>query len=68
MEFKLENQEYIELNQLLKFMTLVNSGGEAKIRIQDGEASVNGELETRVRKKLRKGDVVNFSGNEIVIL
>lgn len=67
MEFKLENQEYIELNQLLKLLTLVNSGGEAKIRIQDGEAVVNGEIETRVRKKLRIGDHIIFAGQVINI-
>ena len=65
--FKLEDREYIELNKLLKIFDLVNSGGEAKIRIRDGEATFNGEIETRVKKKLRVGDVITFDGMEIRI-
>ena len=67
MEFELNGQEYIELNRLLKMLSLVGTGGEAKIRISEGEVMVNGELETQIRKKLRKGDVVDFSGTEIHI-
>ena len=65
--FKLEGKEYIELNKLLKIFDLVNSGGEAKMRIRDGEATFNGEVEWQVRKKLRAGDIVTFDGSEIKI-
>ncbi len=67
MEFELEGREFIQLNQLLKNLSLVGSGGEAKIRITDGEALVNGEEEYQVRKKVRAGDVVEFDGTRIEI-
>jgi len=66
--FKLVGKEFIELNKLLKIQNLVGSGGEAKVRIrEEGEATVNGELETQVRKKLRAGDQVAFAGEVILI-
>lgn len=67
-EFTLVNQEYIQLNNLLKVLDLVNSGGEAKIRIQNGEATVNGEIELRVRNKLYKGFMVEFDNTTIKVL
>ena len=48
----------ITLGQSLKAADLVGSGGEAKIVIQDGLVSVNGEVETRRGRKLVSGDVV----------
>ena len=57
-----ENESFIELNNLLKIMMLVQSGGEAKLRINDGEALLNGEVETRKRKKIMDGDKVEFDG------
>ncbi|MFN3405936.1 MAG: RNA-binding S4 domain-containing protein [Cytophagaceae bacterium] len=66
-EFTLEGYEFIELNKLLKLLQLVSTGGEANIVIEDGEVIVNGETETRKRKKLRAGDRVEFEGNLIVI-
>jgi ribosome-associated protein len=66
--FELQGKEYIELNKLLKIHNLVGSGGEAKVRIrEEGEAKVNGEVETQVRKKLRAGDQVEFGGEVILI-
>lgn len=65
--FNLNGADFIELNKLLKINDLVNSGGEAKMRIRDGEALVNGELETRVRRKLRPGDRVEFGGETIEV-
>ena len=65
--FKLEGKEYIEMNKILKIFNLVGSGGEAKMRIRDGEAIFNGEVEWQVRKKLRAGDKVSFAGEEILI-
>ncbi|HHM21845.1 MAG TPA: RNA-binding S4 domain-containing protein [Bacteroidetes bacterium] len=65
--FKLDGKQYIELNKLLKIQNLVGSGGEAKVRIRAGEATVNGEVEWQVRKKLRPGDRVVFDGKEIAV-
>lgn len=50
--------EYIELQQFLKLANLVETGGQAKAMIQAGEVLVNGEVETRRRRKLRVGDRV----------
>lgn len=68
MEFELYEQEFIELNKLLKLMNLVETGGEAKIRIEQGEVMVNGQVEFRKRNKLRKGDIVEYNGEKITIL
>jgi len=67
MKFELNDQEYIELLKLLKLLNLVGSGGEAKMRIDEGEAIVNGEVELRRRKKLRIGDQIDFAGTKITI-
>jgi ribosome-associated protein len=61
MEFELIDHEYIQLNQLLKLLGLVDTGGEANQRIVDGEVKVNNEIEYQKRKKLRQGDVVLFN-------
>ena len=50
--------EFIKLQDLLKFANLVESGGEAKERIQAGEVAVNGEVCTMRGKKIRPGDDV----------
>jgi len=60
MEFELIDHEYIQLNQLLKLLGLVDTGGEANQRIVDGEIKVNNAVEYQKRKKLRKGDVILF--------
>ncbi|MFK7950444.1 MAG: RNA-binding S4 domain-containing protein [Saprospiraceae bacterium] len=59
--------EFIELMKLLKFQQIAQTGGHAKILIEDGEISVNGEVEYRKRKKLRDGDVVKFEDIEVKI-
>ena len=46
------------LGQAMKAASLVGTGGEAKVLIQAGEVSVNGEVETRRGRKLEEGDVV----------
>lgn len=46
------------LDQFLKFVGVVGSGGQAKLAIQDGYVMVNGELETRRGRKLVPGDVI----------
>lgn len=63
MEVRLKKgEEYIKLGQALKKAGAVSSGVEAKIRIQDGEVSVNGETEERRGRKLFQGDVFSFAG------
>jgi len=59
----------IRLGQLLKLAGVVETGGEAKLRIQEGEARVNGEVETRRGRQLAPGDLVEFGGEilEIVV-
>jgi len=57
--------EYIKLDALLKFASIVSSGGEAKIFIQNGEVFVNGKLCLQRGKKIRTGDIVRFR-NEII--
>lgn len=66
-DYELQNYDFIPLNDLLKKLHLVGTGGEANIRIVNGEALVNGEVETRKRRKLRVGDVVEFAGDKIGI-
>ena len=53
-------KEPVELYKILKFEGLVGTGGEAKIMISDGQVTVNGEIETRRRKKIVDGDVIEF--------
>ncbi len=65
--FQLKGKDFIQLNQLLKFLSLVGTGGEAMVRISQGEVAVNGQVETQKRKKLRAGDVVLFAENQITI-
>ena len=52
--------EYIKLDALLKYAALVGTGGEAKLVINEGLVTVNGEVCTARGKKLRPGDVVSF--------
>lgn len=56
--------EFIKLQDLLKLAGAVETGGEAKERIQAGEAAVNGEVCPQRGRKLRPGDVVSFDGRE----
>ena len=55
----------IKLEQFLKLADAVCAGGEAKHRIQAGEVTVNGEVETRRGRKLRAGDLVEIAGRRI---
>lgn len=59
--------EYIKLESFLKLVNAVESGGVAKLVIQDGEATVNGEVCTMRGKKLRDGDIVCFGGETYMI-
>lgn len=59
--------DYIKLGQALKAGNVVGSGVEAKIVIQEGQVSVNGEICTQRGKKLYDGDIVTFEGQTIKI-
>ncbi len=59
--------EPIELYKILKFENMVNSGGEAKYVISQGQVVVNGEVETRKRKKIFSGDIIEFKEEKIRI-
>ena len=55
-------KEPVELFIILKFESLVGSGGEAKFVISEGYVRLNGEVETRKRKKIVSGDTIEFNG------
>lgn len=59
--------EWIKLQDLLKFASLVSTGGEAKVVILEGKVTVNGELCTQRGRKLRPGDVVRYDGQELTV-
>lgn len=59
--------EYIKLDSLLKLAGLVETGGEAKLLIQNGQVQVNGEACTMRGKKLRAGDTVTLDGRTVTI-
>lgn len=56
--------EFIKLQDFLKFANAVESGGMAKVMIQNGEVQVNGEVCTMRGKKLYDGDTVAYLGME----
>ena len=60
--------EYIRLQDLVKLTGLAATGGEAKIRIQAGEAAVNGEVCLQRGRKLREGDVASFQGRSFQVV
>ena len=60
--------EFIKLDQLLKFANVVATGGEAKMAIQDGDVTVNGEVCTMRGKKIRPGDRVELGGEIALIV
>ena len=59
--------EFIKLQDLLKFANLVETGGEAKVLIQEEQVTVNGEVCTMRGKKIRPGDAVLFAGQELTV-
>lgn len=61
------SEEPIELYKLLKLANLAASGGEAKIVIDEGLVKVNGVVETRKRKKIFVGDIIEMSGERIQV-
>lgn len=66
-ELKLRD-EFIKLGRAMKAAGIVSSGIDAKMLIQDGQVTVNGEVETRRGKKLYDGDVFEFEGEEFKVV
>ena len=64
--FKIEG-EYIELIQLLKAIGIANTGGHAKMIVDQEMVTRNGEIETRKRAKLIAGDVIEITDNKIIL-
>ena len=60
--------EYIKLNQFLKFAAIIQNGSDGKLIISEGKIKVNGEVENRRGKKLKKSDIVKFEDNEYEIV
>jgi ribosome-associated protein len=59
--------ETIRLAQFLKLAGAIDSGGEAKLRIAAAEVSVNGEVELRRGRQLRRGDVVEIDDRRLTV-
>jgi len=66
-EYKLTD-EFIELISLLKYLHLAESGGQAKMMVDEGRVKRNGETEYRRRAKLRQGDTIEVEGTMIHIV
>ena len=63
-----EKDDYINLSQLLKAMNMVESGAMAKEVIDEGLVKVDGEVESRYRRKLYDGMIVEFNGKKIQVV
>lgn len=61
------NEEFIRLDNLMKFSGMCNSGGRAKYLIQNGEVKLNGEVCTMRGKKIRPGDKVEYQNRMIEV-
>ena len=62
-----DGEEFIKLGQAMKKAGLVGSGVDAKVIIQDGLVTVNGEVDTRRGKKLYKGDTFEYDNNVVKV-
>ncbi len=67
MNFEL-TQEYIELIKLLKVTGIAETGGMAKALVEDEQVLYNGQIDTRKRLKVRKGDIIEVLDQKITIL
>ena len=61
------NEEYIRLDNLMKFSGLCDTGGRAKYLLQNGEVKLNGEVCTMRGKKIRTGDRVEYQGRTVEV-
>lgn len=68
MEFKLDGEEFIPLQALLKVNDLIDSGGEAKAAITSGQVKVDGKVEIQRGKKIRAGQTVVFKNKTIKVI
>ena len=62
-----EAQATIQLDQFMKVTGMVGTGGQAKVLIQSGQVLLNGQVETRRKKKLTSGDSVTYGGRTLVV-
>lgn len=62
------NQEYIKLDSLLKFGGIAETGGQAKLLVQDGLVLLNGEVCTQRGRKIKDGDKVQFEDKILEVL
>ena len=62
------SSEYIELNKLLKASGLCDTGGQSKIVIEDELVTVDGETETRKRRKVKDGMVVKYGPHSVKVV
>lgn len=62
------NGEFIELHKLIKLLDLVDTGGQAKMLIEDGLVLRNGVIETRKRAKIIKGETIVIGDVTIAII
>ena len=67
MDSILIHTDFIKLDAMLKVAGLVETGGEAKLLIQQGQVQVNGEVCTMRGKKLRGGDTVTLAGRTVAV-
>ena len=61
------DEKTIKLDSFLKWQNLAETGGQAKLLIQNGEVRVNGKIETRRGRKLVNGDKVTFKGKTLTV-
>lgn len=62
-----DTDDFIKLDQFLKMMGAVGTGGQAKVLIQSAAVRVNGTIETRRGRKLRQGDLVDLMGETFTV-
>lgn len=62
-----EEGNSIKLDSFLKWQRLIQTGGQAKIAIQNGEVMVNGQVEMRRGRKLVNGDKVTYQGKTLSV-
>lgn len=62
------NEPYIELHKLIKLLDLVDTGGQAKVLIENAHVFRNGEIETRKRAKIKKGETITIGDVVIEVI
>ncbi len=63
-----EGEEYIELISLLKYLNIASTGGQAKMMVENNTVYVDGELESRKRRKIRSGMTVTTTDGYTIIV